>query len=537
MSVHPTERYQTARELVEVIGGWLDGSRKREAAMKLVHSARDYDRQIHAQSGRRVLRVNAKQVGMGLDSWEAEHEKHSLWALEDKALALDAEAALMRVQQVQSLRAALAHKADLVEAHSALATYYRSVHEAAEDAGRSLEARRAEVILREHAEALPLSDPLRATLARYLDGTGTMSLHTEPAGATLKLSKFSLRHRRLELGASRHLGTSPLYKIPLPMGSFVVQATLDGYHSVTYPVFNQRCMEHTGLHPSGAQAPLVMLPLGTLSEEDCYVPAGWCLLGGDRETPNSLPKTRVWVPGFVIKTFPVTHEEYVCFLNALVANGLEDIALSHTPKDPNASDADAGGLAYQRTAEGMFALPKDTGQPYCLPRQPVTMVSWRSARAYAAWYAEQTGKPWRLPMEYEWEKAARGVDGRAYPWGDIHDPSWSCMKDSHPGDVHIQVVDAFPVDRSIYGVRGTAGNTRDWCLDRFRDEGPILDNGCLQPPTIEDLEDQGFKSTRGGSYGNSASRARSADRDWWFPERSYIGRGFRLAWSVDDKTS
>ena len=140
-------------------------------------------------------------------------------------------------------------------------------------------------------------------------------------------------------------------------------------------------------------------------------------------------------------------------------------------------------------------------------------------------------------MEYEWEKAARGVDGRAYPWGDIHDPSWSCMKDSHPGDVHIQVVDAFPVDRSIYGVRGTAGNTRDWCLDRFRDEGPILDNGCLQPPTIEDLEDQGFKSTRGGSYGNSASRARSADRDWWFPERSYIGRGFRLAWSVDDKTS
>ena len=75
MSVHPTERYQTARELVEVIGGWLDGSRKREAAMKLVHSARDYDRQINAQSGAFVLRVNAKQV-MGLDSWEAEDEKH-----------------------------------------------------------------------------------------------------------------------------------------------------------------------------------------------------------------------------------------------------------------------------------------------------------------------------------------------------------------------------------------------------------------------------------------------------------------------------
>ena len=55
------------RELVEVIGGWLDGSRKREAAMKLVHSARDYDRQIQrAEREARVLRVNAKQVGMGL---------------------------------------------------------------------------------------------------------------------------------------------------------------------------------------------------------------------------------------------------------------------------------------------------------------------------------------------------------------------------------------------------------------------------------------------------------------------------------------
>ena len=164
------------------------------------------------------------------------------------------------------------------------------------------------------------------------------------------------------------------------------------------------------------------------------------------------------------------------------------------------------------------------------------MIQWRSAVVYSEWLAAETGLPWRLPMEFEWEKAARGVDGRSYPWGEHLDPSWACMKDSHPGDILMQEVDSFPEDVSVYGVRGTAGNTRDWCLDRFREEGPLLDNSRLTMPSEDDLNDMGFKSSRGGSYGNSASRSRSGDRDWWFPERSYVGRGFRLAWGLVDRT-
>ena len=137
-------------------------------------------------------------------------------------------------------------------------------------------------------------------------------------------------------------------------------------------------------------------------------------------------------------------------------------------------------------------------------------------------------------MELEWEKSGRGVDGRFYPWGDNFDASWTCMKDSHPGETVMQEVDSFPIDESIYGVRGMSGNTRDWCLDKYREEGPLLDKGRLLLSTEEDLADTGFKSSRGGSYGNSASRSRIADRDWWFPERSYLGRGFRIVWGLAD---
>ncbi|MCB9676222.1 MAG: SUMF1/EgtB/PvdO family nonheme iron enzyme [Alphaproteobacteria bacterium] len=94
-------------------------------------------------------------------------------------------------------------------------------------------------------------------------------------------------------------------------------------------------------------------------------------------------------------------------------------------------------------------------------------------RGYLAWLAERTGRPWRLPGELEFEKAARGVDGRYFPWGDQSDPAWSCMADSHRDERQPVSVDAFPVDCSVWGVRHLGGatsslaartRTAPWCL-------------------------------------------------------------------------
>ena len=317
-------------------------------------------------------------------------------------------------------------------------------------------------------------------------------------------------------------------------GSYLLRIDAAGYEPAHMPIHNHRAHHFRNTDPDGNTHPVHLLKKGMLGPEDSYVPAGWCWLGGDAQTPNSLPKKRVWIDGFVIRKFSVTNGEYLVFLNALIRDGRTEEALIHVPREQSGTPGELGKLVYRQASSGTFSLGSYEESALWDERQPVTMIQWNSARAYCDWLAGESGKPWRLPMEFEWEKAARGVDGRFYPWGNRHDPSWSCMKDSHQGTVEIQTVDGFPVDESVYGVRGTAGNTRDWCLDKFRDQGPLVDNGRLLRPTPEDLADTGFKSTRGGSYGNSASRARSADRDWWFPERSYVGRGFRLVWALAD---
>lgn len=107
------------------------------------------------------------------------------------------------------------------------------------------------------------------------------------------------------------------------------------------------------------------------------------------------------------------------------------------------------------------------GYPQELANHPVTWVSLPDARAYAAW----AGK--RLPLDIEWQRAAQGDDGRAWPWGDTFDPA--CCNSDSPGTTP---VDAYPANRSPYGVADLAGNVwelidaqmsdgwHNWCFIR-----------------------------------------------------------------------
>lgn len=142
------------------------------------------------------------------------------------------------------------------------------------------------------------------------------------------------------------------------------------------------------------------------------------------------------------------------------------------------------------------------------PEWPVLMVTWHAAAAYARWCAERDGLPWRLPGELEWEKAARGVDGRTYPWGDFLDLTWCCVLASHAGRQVPASVDAHPGDISPYGVLGMGGNARDWCAEPFSVEGPTAPVPEPQQPGDPDT----MRVARGGAWYSASREARVCTR-------------------------
>jgi serine/threonine-protein kinase len=87
-------------------------------------------------------------------------------------------------------------------------------------------------------------------------------------------------------------------------------------------------------------------------------------------------------------------------------------------------------------ALGLYAsnsLPIDADGHAWHPDWPILMITAHQAQAYLRWRSARSGRAYRLPSELEWEKAARGVDGRRYPWGDRLDPTFCVMMDSHRG--------------------------------------------------------------------------------------------------------
>ncbi|MFT7521646.1 MAG: serine/threonine protein kinase/formylglycine-generating enzyme required for sulfatase activity [Kiritimatiellia bacterium] len=528
MAREPERRYQTAADLASAILDWLDGARRRDMGLQVVATAELLAPRVSALLKEAdQLRADAALMLQTVRPWEPEVAKAPGWAKLDEADRLQRRAELTEFEVEHTLKAALAHDPRLPEAHGALVVRYVKEHKAAEQARDEGGAQKAEAKIRLHTSSLPDGHVTKRHAATYLRGDGTLTLVTEPAGAEVLLYRYEVNNRRLVPVFQRSLGPTPLESIHLERGSYLCCIGQAGQAHTNYPVIVGRGDHWQGVRPGGKRPHAIVLPQRSdLGPHDRYVPAGWARSGGI-DSSRLLPRRRLWVDGFIVQRFPVTNRDYLTFLNDLVLHDKIELALRCAPRERGGTQGELGQMIYGRDDDGMFVLRADADGDVWLPDFPVLMVNWECVTAYTRWLREGTGLPWRLPSELEWEKAARGVDGRTFPWGDTLDPSWCCIQQSHRGRRTPVVVDSFAVDESVYGVRGMGGNVRDWCSDLYSSDGtPTVDR--IVAPLRVDNNLSHSRVDRGGSWGGPPGLARCAGRGQVQSGIRIANLGFRL---------
>jgi formylglycine-generating enzyme required for sulfatase activity len=158
-------------------------------------------------------------------------------------------------------------------------------------------------------------------------------------------------------------------------------------------------------------------------------------------------------------------------------------------------------------------------------RLPVVGVSWYEAAAYCRWLGEATGRDFRLPTEAEWEKAARGSDGRIFPWGDRFDAD-RCNVRAGGLDRTVPVGRFSPAGDSPYGCAEMVGNVSEWTLTRYTPYPYDARDGRDDPAGGAE------RVTRGGSWHSPVLRARTSSRGMNDPFFVDSDLGFRYACSV-----
>jgi formylglycine-generating enzyme required for sulfatase activity len=236
------------------------------------------------------------------------------------------------------------------------------------------------------------------------------------------------------------------------------------------------------INPSGSQMMLI--------------PGGEFVMGSDAPDsgPDEQPLTPVTLSEFYISRFPVTNAEY------------EQFDPSHRQKRMNGAG----------------------------DNHPVVSVTSLEAIKYCQWLGEKDWKNYRLPTEAEWEYAARGIDGRKYPWGthdrrggfaNYADASTSfAWRDPQVNDGYPETspVGAFPGGASFFGIEDMAGNVWEWCLDFYK---PLSGSPTRNPRGTS----SGAKRVyRGGSWKSRFSNLRATARSSNAANYSCNDVGFRV---------
>ena len=197
----------------------------------------------------------------------------------------------------------------------------------------------------------------------------------------------------------------------------------------------------------------------------CYIPRGNFYYG----TMKSLNRMqRSFLPAYFISRYEVTFRQYLEFWKSLKSS----LDKKHYQARYLFSNGD---FKYLTIWDENGKLCKGFE-----PNMPVVGISGEAAEAYCAWLSKKRGVALRLPTNLEWEKAARGVDGRMFAWGNAHNSEAALCWDNKAGRKKYPItapVGSFPEDKSIYGVMDIIGNVHEFTTEKVNNGNVFVVKG------------------------------------------------------------
>ncbi len=299
-----------------------------------------------------------------------------------------------------------------------------------------------------------LSQENKNTILGFVDivrGDGLMKVSTRPSGAAVTLWKLVEKGDGiLSESEPRELGSSPVNEFMISKGSYILKIKSGNRPEVIYPIV---------INHGEKENPDVYIP-ESVPEGMVYVPGGEFFIGGENSRYYRSHETSI--PGFFIRKYEVTFGEYLEFWKGLKTGAEKEKHMSKIILD-------VSGRVFTDAWNGEGNLVKPLSG-----NLPVVGILHESAVTYCDWLSGKSGKKLMLPSAEQWEKAARGVDGRNFPWGDGFNANYANINENAEARKkfgYFAPPGSFPKDISIYGLYDMGGNAREMTSSRFLDGG------------------------------------------------------------------